>query len=467
MSGLSPIRQKPWAIIVLLLVMFVSFAAPAIGPAWGQATPADEAPTVVADDFSIAVPDLVVYLADSDTFDADFQSLRSTIASTHGVAWVISDQTANPRPNLLVGLDPEVHDSAVRAVEEAVGSHPRVGEIVVGGQAVVDPGLTGRTGRTMIITVLVAALLTGGLVGWLVRPHHGAVVGLAVAVSAALGAIVGGRVTGPFDGSLATTAVPALLAAILASVVLSLRLLSWFSEPVGEDLADMIRRSVVVLVPELVLLFGGLIVVTGFLELVGPGRAVATVFTVGALTGGLITLAVVPPSLAGLHGATLDANPVAEPVTEPLRKVRALVAERPNGRQFPVFVLLGFGFFFGFLSLLALTSATSADLADRRGDDGDPTTATLYEHLASTGGDPTTAILAVFPTGTAQLTKSAWLERVSQLPGVGRVDASTGRYIGGQLTALEESPVGQAGAVLDGDEAPRFALRRADRTGPE
>jgi hypothetical protein len=122
-------------------------------------------------------------------------------------------------------------------------------------------------------------------------------------------------------------------------------------------------------------------------------------------------------------------------------------------------VLLAFGFFFGFLSLLAVASTTVPALMDHRAaDSDDPAALAVQERLIETGGDPTAAVLAVFPLGTDRQAKTAWLQRVSGLAGVGRVDSSAGRLVGGEAVPLEGSPVGPAAAMLDGDEAPRYAL---------
>jgi hypothetical protein len=468
-SGLSPIRQKPWAIIVLLLGLLAGPVALVVAPAAGlEPVPAvaegaqGEVSTAVDDaDFAQAVPDLVVRLEGGDDVEAELSALLGQLEDAHGVVWATSDLTTSPHPNILIGLDSERHDSGLRAVESILTDHPSASRLTMVGQALIDRDVGGRFGRTTVVAVILAAVLAAALAGWLARrPHHGLLVGAAVAVSGALGATIGAKVAGPFDGSLATTAIPALLAALLMSICLSLRLLAWFHDPTGDDQADMIRRSVAAVGLELGLLFTGLLVVVGFLELVGPGRSVALVFSVGAVTGTVLTLAVVPPVLAGLHGADLGVGPRPDAVHGPLVSLRSMVTDRPNGRHFPVGILLAFGFFFGFLSLLALTTPTVAELADRSTgpDAGDPAVQALYDQLYASGGDPTAAVLAVFPTGTDQLAKSAWLSRVSQLPSVGRVDASSGRYTGGDLLALGASPTGPIGAVLDGDEAPRFAL---------
>jgi len=458
---LSAIRQRPWVIMGLLLgAVMAVLGAPGLAAATANAASDDVKVEIVDDEadvdevsFQQMVPDVVLVVPDGSNFDADLAALLSDLEAAPGVAAVWSDQAAGSRAHLLVSYEAERSDVGHASVESIVAAHPRGPLIAVGGHGATDRVLEARLGRSAFALVVLAAVVAGGLATWLARPYHGMVVGVSVALAGLLGATMGGRVAGPFDGSLVTTVLPGALAAVVVAVVLSFRLLSWFRDPVGEDLAEMIRRSVLSMGLELVLFFAGLLIVEIFLELVDPGRSVATVALVGALAATALTLAIVPPALSALHGVGMEANGEApESQQSPHLMLRHLIESRPNGSDFPILVLLAFGFFFGFLSLLALGASTVSTLLDTAPVEEDRA---VQEALRAAGGDPTAATLAVFPSGTDQRTKTDWLQRVSQLPSVGRVDTSVGRYIGGDLIKAEVSSVDP---VTEGDEAPRFAL---------
>lgn len=455
-SVLAAKARRPWATGLLFLGLLVAGFS-AFGPA-AAAVDGDES-NVPLNPVQELTPDVVVQLTDSDAFETDFASLSSEVGGLPGVAWVAGDLTNVPRPNLMVGFESGADRIGLRALDELVADRAENQDIVIGGRAVVDRAVGDRVARGIFVVVILAGLTSGGLVAWLIRPQHGVVVGTTVLLTGWLSEPLGAKAAGLFDGSLATTPVPAVLAALLVSVFLCHRLLAWFADPVGEDLADMIRRSVYSLGSELLLFFAALVVVELFLELVGPARSVATGVLVGVITATLLTLAVVPPVLAGLHGAGIEAIPVDTPEGHPRAVVRSFFASRPNGRQFPIAVILAFGFFFGFLGLLAISTRTTPALLDQAVlGDGEGNSDVFTERLQAGGGDPTAAILAVFPTGTDQLAKLAWLQRVSQLPSVGRIDTSAARYRSGDEIPIDGLPLGSFAVDAEGDEAPGFAL---------
>ncbi|MCP3992130.1 MAG: hypothetical protein GY724_23870 [Actinomycetia bacterium] len=446
-------------ILVLLLGLTVLFGALSSTALAATAEAEGAQDQLPLDDFEIAVPDVVVVMIGAELTENELDTLIINLEKAHGVAWAASDLTSPVRPNVLIGFDPDVSESALRAVENVVEAHPKGGGLALAGRAVYDQALSNRIGTTLLIVVMLASAAVAILVGWLARAQHGLLVGASLVVAGWLSATLGGRAAGPFDGSIVSTAIPAVLAAIVISVFVSMRLLGWFADPVGEDLADMIRRSVTALAVELGLLFAGLVVAAVFLEMVGSTRSVVTVGLVGAITGTFLTLAIVAPGLAGLHGAGITAESHRGDGLNPLVPLQSMVQGWPNGRQFPILVLLAFGFFFGFLSLLALATTTVPALMGQDPVDADDTIAVaVQERLIDSGGDPTAAVLAVFPPGTDQLAKTPWFQRVSGIAAVGRVDTSVGRYLKGELVTLEGNPVGPLAEALDGDEAPRFAL---------
>ncbi|MEL7155214.1 MAG: hypothetical protein AAFN30_01300 [Actinomycetota bacterium] len=439
----------------LLLALLV---APAMAGAQGAAEegPSEVAPPDVADE--LLVPDLVLQLvppADGDEAAAERRSLIAGLTALGPVAWAIDDGTAAPGPNLLVGLVADGQQAGLRAVTSFVGDHEAADRITVGGRAADDIALRARIGRVLVTVTLMVAVAVGGLVAWLVRPVHGVVVGSALVAVGLVASAVGSDGNSAFDGSIITTSTVAVLAGLLAAVFVALRLVDWFADPEGDDLAEMIRRAIADFGTELLLLGAVLVVVATFLQIVGPGRSVATPAFFGVLAAVLLTLALVAPSLAALHGSGRPAQPAV--VDERRDAVRTVFGSRPNGRQFPVAVILAFGFVFGFLSLVAISSRTQPSLVDGS-DLGGSEAEAFDEGLRAGGGDPTVGVLARFPAGSDQLAKTSWLQRVSRLPNVGRVDTSVNRAVGGEIREAENSFLSPLSTVVDGDEAPTHAL---------
>lgn len=455
----SSMIRGPWAIAMLLLGLLCAMVvAPSLAAAQtGTGSPDEPAEVVVADDR--LVPDLVVVVdppADDDEATAELRSLTEGLGRLGPVDWIVDDGTATPGPNLLLGLQPDGQQAGLRAVTAFTDEHPAAERITVGGRAADDVALRSRIARVLVTVTLMVAVAVGGLVAWLVRPLHGSLVGVALLLAGLVAAAVGSDGDAPFDGSLITTSVPAVLAGLMVAVFVAIRLVEWFAEPEGDDLAEMIRRSIADLGTELLLLVAGLAVAGVFLQVIGPGRSVAAPTFFGVLAAVSLTLALVAPGLAALEGTGRPAQPVVDDARRDA--VRTVFGARPNGRDFPVAVILAFGFVFGFLALVAISSRTEPLLIDGSDIDRDQAAVAFDERLRSAGGDPTLAILARFPAGSDQLAKTAWLQRVSQLPNVGRVDTSLNRTIAGETVESERSNLGPLSAEADGDEAPTHAL---------
>lgn len=466
-SATSAIKHRPWVALCLLLGLGIALLGAPLAGIAGAVSDSDSTDATGeagVESFGTVIADVVVIAPPGEWGEAEAGRLVDTLSALQGVAWVADDATSEPGPNILVGFTDSTDSAALEAVRNSVQAHPDGSEMPIVGRAVADQEVSARVGSAMLVAVGLATVAFTLFLAWFVGIPHGLLGGATLAVSAWLGGVLGERATGPFDGSIVTTALPAVLAAVLVSVVLTVRLLSWFDDPVGDDQADLIRRSVLELGMELVLIFAGLIVSAIFLELVGPARSVATVVLVGAVTGTVLTLAIAAPVLAALDSAsgrtkTLaamlrgEASGVGSPIPD------GLPYPRPNGRDFPVGVLLGFGVFLGLFGLLSFQATSPADLLDEKAvADAEADSEQSTQRLDATGGDPTNAVLAVYPAGVDQLAKTAWLQRVSQLPSVGRVDTSIGRYVSGQLIEIEGGVVGPLASVIEGDEAPRFAL---------
>lgn len=395
------------------------------------------------------VPDVVISLPAGETGVDEADRIIAELRRSPSIAWVADDQWSVEAPRLVVAFGDDATSAARRAVDAAIAESELGPQITVSGRDVTDQEILDRVGLGVLLTAAIAAIAMALIVTWMAGVVHGLVAGLTIAASAWLASTLGGAAAGRFDGSLVTTPLPAVLAAIVISGYLLFRLLGWFDDPEGDDQADMIRRSVFDLATEMLLLFAGLIVVVVFFELVGPGRSVATVVLVGAITSALLTLAVVPPALAALHGSGAAFAGAGRSPGE--------LFPVPSGREFPVIVLAGFACFLVALGLFSFRATAAGEQLDERAlADDSPAVAGTRELLAN-GGDPTAAVFALFPSGTDQLAKEAWLERISQLSAVERVDIPNGRYVDGALTPLE-ALIGPADVAVDDDEAPRYAL---------
>lgn len=424
-----------------------------IGPSFALAQTGEEGRDVVADER--LVPDLVVQVASSSDVEAELRSVADGLSRLVPVEAVVDDGTGAPAPGLLVWLAEGSEEAGLGAVTAFAESHEASERITVGGRLADNAALHDRVARTLVTVTLLMAAVVGCLVGWLVRPAHGALVGVSLLAAGLVASAVGSSGAVGFDGSLITTPLVAVLAGLLVSAYLSLRLLDWFARPDGDDLADMIRRSIASLGMELVMAGASLVVAAALLQIIGPGRSVAAPAFLGALVAVLLTLALVAPGLAALEGAGRPAEP---PVVDARREaVRTVFGTRPNGRDFPIAVILAFGFVFGFLALVAISSSTEPRLVDGA-DRTDADVVALRQRLDATGGDPTVAVLARFPAGTDQMAKATWLQRVSELPNVGRVDTALSRTIAGETTDLEQSVLSPLSTLVDGDEAPTHAL---------
>lgn len=439
-SSLSAIRRRPWAASSLLIGLLVGLSVALVAPA---AATDDGEPVISGDQIEEVIPDAIVQLGESPEFRAQFDVLIADLAALTGVAWTADDLTADPRPRILVGFDDGAERVALRAIDSYVADRENGEAITVGGRAIVDRSIAEHVSRALRLVVILAAFSAGALGAWLLRPRHGVTLGLMVLATGWMSSIMSSALIGDFDGSVVTTPVAAVLAGIVVTVTICFRLFFWFTDPTGDDLAEMIRRSVYHLGVELGLFFGSLVVVAVVLELLEPGRSIATVVLIGALTSTLVTLAVVPPVLAAMHGAGSTATgEQAGPVA-----VTSFLATRPNGREFPLAVLAAFGCFFVFVGLLSVGTATVPAPLERSG------TAAAVE-----SGDPTDSMLVRFAPGSDQQEKTSWLTGVSQLPSVGRVDTSVSRFVSGQEVLVEGAPLGAFAASIDNDEAPGFAL---------
>ncbi len=430
------------SILLPLALAITGTTAGASPTAAASATDVDGPAPVAIGDGHAVIPDLVVTFPATDDGRADAARVVDRVATAPSIRWAALDPLATTGPAVSVAFVDHDGGAGLRVVDAAVDELGDAEGVTVSGRALADNRIGDRIATGVAVAVLVAALATAALVGWMTGILRGALAGLTIGIVAWLAGAVGGSVTGQFDGSLATTSVPAVMAAIAMSGFLLLRLLLWFGAPSGADQAEMIRQAALSVGLELVLTFAGLGALAFVLELSGDARSVATIVLIGAVTGALLTLAIVCPALAAAHG---DGDPVqfrSDPGFDPGRQRLVPI---PRGQDFPVGVLVGFGIFLALLAVFSVGASASGQLLDDRAVDLDGGVG---------AGDRTSAILARFD-GDDQGAVEDWLLEASALPEVAFVDTPAARYAdGGRIDSVGLVPAeidrdpGQVGYAL-------------------
>ncbi|MEZ5227389.1 MAG: hypothetical protein R2710_12145 [Acidimicrobiales bacterium] len=286
-----------------------------------------------------------------------------------------------------------------------------------------DRDLLDRLNRSLLVAIAPVMILLAVMVTVSVGGRYGLAVSASVALATLTGGLLGAQSVGHFDGSLATTGVPSVLAGVLVSSVLGFRLLEWFKHPQGDDQAESIRSAIRSLLPELSLLVGGLIGAAILLEVVGASRTPAIGVATGSIVAAVVTFAVLPAMLA-----TLPQVPDED-------DYRLFRLHLPDGRDVPTAILADFAIFLLCLGAFA-TRLPSGELLDESALPSGVTSRTVADTLRSTGGDPTSALLATIGSddgSVGQEQVSAWARAVSAMPSVGWVESASGRYVDGSL----------------------------------
>lgn len=440
----------------------------------GTATSAGPAGAVAPGEVAgpdLAAPDLLVTVGPGADPAPAIDALVAALSGSPRVAWVAGDASVQP-PQVLVGLRPGEAGDGIDDVRRAVAASPEAAQLTVAGRALADDAVAGRVRMAAIVAALLAMALVGGLVAWLVGHREAAVAAGGIGVTALLGGALAAGVAGPFDGSVATTPLPGVLAALLMATYLLLRLIGWFTAAEDDEPPALVQAAWRAVGTEVGVGLAGLAAVAALIELVSPARAVVSLVLVGALVAAVVILPVAPPLLALLrqpgasraHTAPADegadgADPASQADGRAGRQPRPLwdtpfgtALPGPDGRQLPVAVLVAAGIVLAILSVFSFRSTSPGALFDERatGTEIDPA-------VLTTSGDPTGAIVARFDPGIDQLAKSAWLERISLVPGVARVETATGRYVAGVRVEVPTVPLAAAG-IDRGDETPELAL---------
>ncbi len=438
----------------------------------GTATSAGPAGAVAPGEVAgpdLAAPDLLVTVGPGADPGPAIDALVAALTASPRVAWVAGDATVQP-PQVLVGLRPGEAGDGIDDVRRAVAANPLAAQLTVAGRALADDAVAGRVRLAAVVAALLAMALFGGLIAWLVGRREAAVAAGGIGVTALLGGALAAGVAGPFDGSVATTPLPGVLAALLMATYLLLRLIGWFAAAEDDEHPALVQAAWRAVGTEVGVGLAGLAAVAALIELVSPARAVVSLVLVGAVVAAVVILPVAPPLLALLrHPAGLqegaapaeEGSDVAPPVTDADGRARprplwdtplGVALPGPDGRQLPVAVLAAAGIVLAILAVFSFRSTSPDALFDERA-----TGTELDPAVLTTSGDPTGAIVARFDPGIDQLAKTAWLERISLVPGVARVETATGRYVAGTRAEVPTVPLAAAG-MDRGDETPELAL---------
>lgn len=377
-----------------------------------------------APDLSFVIADAVV---DGAVDPVVTESVASSLAVIPGVSAVAVDTLDNGRVALHVSLSGDADDATIDVVVLTADRLLDGRQVSVGGRAAIDQDLLDRLNRGALVAIVPVIVLLGLVVAASVGPKLGAITATVVALASGLGGMLGASVAGDFDGTLASTAIPAVLVAVLVSCVLTFRLLDWFRCPQGRDQADVIQRAVRHLAPEALLMFGGLVLTALVMELIGPGRASATVVAAGGLIAAIVTLAALPAILVTLPPVPND------------DESRLFRLPTPDGREFPLPALAGFACFLLALGLFAARTPSN-DLLDGDALPSGEASRRVAEQLIQSGGDPTDAIVASSNAEVVPADLDQWAADVSAIPTVGWVETAAGRYVSGSMVVPGSDP---------------------------
>ncbi|MGI9595766.1 MAG: hypothetical protein ACR2QK_06385 [Acidimicrobiales bacterium] len=421
-------RQTIWRLLAVVIVPlgFLLFAAPI-----GAQTEVEQ---------PVSAPDIALLVSDID--DDQRARLIDRLEAIDGVGRASADPVGGRETVLyLTGSGPGEGNRPVDAVvgeaERLVADLAPEAGLLVGGAALVDDALDDRFDTTVLALVLLAAV-AGAASGVIFGLKRGLLTGAAMALTVYCAGNIGSQVGGDFDGTISTTALPGALAGLVVAATLSVRLLIWYRRPVGVDGADMIRHSILELVPELALVFSGLFVSAVLVELLDPGRSPLTVVAISGVVAAIVLLAVLAPGLTIL-------------IDEPEERTGWLPASFPDGRDLPLLILVAVAMVPVALSLFAFGQPARPLLdADQLATDSEP--AIVAARLKVAGGDATNALVATKSAETAQADFDGWAEVIVERSVVERVDTASGRYLPTGRIDIDETaslvPPGSEGAAV-------------------
>ncbi len=366
----------------------------------------------------------------------DQEAIVGRLNRIEGVARATADASGDGTAVFYIARTVEGGARPVAAItgdaETAIAALFPASDVLIGGSAVVDGDLSARFGRSAV-AVAIVGLLLGGALGLVFGWKRGAASAAVLFIAVLCAGSIGTQISGGFDGTVTTTALPGALGGLLAGSAVAIRLLFWFREPghgsgygtgdsraarrVGQsgqpDGADLIRRSVTHLLPELSLIFFGMLVAAMLVELLNAGRSPLTVVTLSAAVAVLVVLAVLAPTLTILQA-------------EPEARSDWLPFSIADGRDFPLLVLSAIALVLIALSLFAF-GTPHRSLLDGDRLSGDAEAVIVADRLANSGGDATSALVASNPGTIEPADFAAWVEVIAERPEVAWIDSATER----------------------------------------
>lgn len=388
-----------------------------------------------------AIPDLSLLVRTPvGPLEADTRvAVSAALGSVPGTARVTSASVldADDVGNLAVfylALDDTVGrtrsiDSVVTDATELLAEELPAARVLVGGPAAADREISESFGGTLRILLLLAVLV-GGALGVVFGWQRGAVAATTLCLSVLAAGVLGQRAAGGFDGSMAATVVPGALAGLVLGTAVLVRLLFWFRDPPGADGAEMIRRSILALLPELALILCGFALSAVVVGLMDPGPTPLTAMTMGACIAAVVQLGITAPALALLTEAR-EARSDLLPFTI------------TDGRDLPLLALSAVA-----ALLLVLTAfgfgRPSATLLGADDLPADSEVVEVGQQLRTGGGDATSAVVATPSSAANQLDLSEWGRTAAELPDVEWVQVGRTKY-----SAVEAVDVDRAEAPLD------------------
>jgi Co/Zn/Cd efflux system component len=380
------------------------------------------------DPFQVA-PDLTVLVARageagdawvSDTRAGllDYDAVKSVAVQPVGEDTAFHLWLVEPRPAWLSfnRIADELHELTVESV--TADDSLVAPAIWVGGRARADGLIVGSFAGSVHWLALVAVMI-GALLAWRLDWRRGLLSGVALVGSTYFGSRVGLGSAGEFDGTITTSPLVGAVAGLATALVICLRVMRWYRRDVDGDGADLIRRSLMEVVNDLVLALGAMVVVIGVLWIGGGLFRPLVGVVIGGLVGAAFTAAVVAPGLAVLHAS----NP---------SRIGQLEFRLPDGRQLVLLTVVGLVAILAVLAAFMFRSP-GVDLLDHRSLDGDDPAHLVGARLGQGPGDPTDAVVAI---GTDDRVE-AWARAVSSFSDVAWVDTASGRYTGAGVDSVD------------------------------
>ena len=305
-------------------------------------------------------------------------------------------------------------------------------EVVVGGRVIADHRITELYDSLVNWLALFALVVAVALLRW-VDWRRVALLAVAFVGSIYFGSKVVQNTFERFDGSITTTPVLGALAGFAVACVVALRLIHWHEEESlgskaapddnagASDGADLITRSLLSIINDLILVLGSVVVVLGILWIGGGLIRPLAAVVIGGLVGAAFSAAVVAPGFALVNTSAGGGG--------------NMISELPDGRQLALLPVLGLVAILAILGSFLFRGA-GVDLLDHRVLDESDAAHVVGDRLGNGPGDPSDAVVV---TGPAEAL-APFAEAAAALSDVAWVDTPDRRYTGtgpGDVAVIE------------------------------